>query len=372
MDYSFESIKIKDLVDLLRNNKIDLNPSYQRNFIWSTKDQSELIDTIIKGFPLPNFFLYDNGNGQYEMVDGQQRTTTIYNFAQGKILSSKKSGQKKIQDVKSSFLNYKLPIIFIKNITKKELLNEFYVLINKKGKHLNVPEVNKSEHYDKNFLKLANKVLLYQKLIDLNLFTDAATKRMNDRAFIEELLGYLKMGIKEKKSSVVSLYDKDVNEKEYEELEKHFYQIIDVIHKFNNIKPISKTRYKQKNDFYTLFMFVDENITLSEKVLLYQYKILLLIDGKDKDGRQFIRPTNEDCEALREYANNCVSQSNSKKAREKRLNFFNSILKNKEIDNNKELQSVLEYFVDVFGESKIDLKNIDNYELVNINLLEDA
>ncbi len=372
MDYSFEEVTIEKLVNWLNNDKIDLNPSYQRNFIWSTKDQNELIDTILKGFPLPNFFIYQKPSGNFDMVDGQQRTTTIYSFINGEISSSKNSGKKKINEVRSEFLNYKLPIIFIKNVQDEKLLNDFYVLINKKGKQLNTPEVNKSEHYDKNFLKLANEVLIYQKFIDLNLFTESSSKRMNDRAFVEELLGYLKMGIKEKKYPVNTLYEEDISDEEYIELKNQFHKVIDIIHDFNEITPINKTRYKQKNDFFTLFTFVDENNNLNKDTLLYQYKILLLIDGKDQEGRQFIRPTNEDCPPLREYANNCVSQSNSKNARLNRLKFFNSILKNRDINKNETYQSVLEYLISIFGESKIDLKKIDEYELIDLNLFENV
>jgi len=372
MDYSFEEITIEKLVNWLKHDKIDLNPSYQRNFIWSTNDQNELIDTILKGFPLPNFFLYQKPNGSYEMVDGQQRTTTIYSFLKGDITSSKNSGKKKFQDVNSKFLNYKLPIIFIRNVQDRELLNEFYVLINKKGKQLNTPEVNKSEHHDKNFLRLANEVLIYQKFIDLDLFTDFASKRMNDRAFVEELLGYLKMGIKEKKNPVNTLYEEDISDKEYENLKEEFHQVIDIIHDFNELTPINKTRYKQKNDFFTLFTFINENKGENKDVLLYQYRILLLIDGKDQDGRQFIRPTNEDCPPFREYANNCVSQSNSKNARLNRLSFFNSILKNRDIEKNEDYQSIMGYFVDIFGESKIELIKKGDYELIDLKLIENA
>ena len=58
---------------MMNENKINLRPPYQRNFIWPTKDQKFLIESIKKGYPLPNFFILDNGNGNYEMLDGQQR-----------------------------------------------------------------------------------------------------------------------------------------------------------------------------------------------------------------------------------------------------------------------------------------------------------
>lgn len=369
MKYSFEEITIEQLTNWVKNDKIDLNPSYQRNFIWSTKDQSELIDTILKGFPLPNFFIYEKPDGFYEMVDGQQRTTTIFNFVNGKVSATKIFEKKKISDLDISILQYKLPIIFLRDIQNTEVLNEFYVLINKKGKHLNLPEVYKSEYHDKKFLKLANELLNLQEFIDLNLFTEATSKRMNDRSFVEELLGLIAFGIKDKKQPVEDLFENDITPEQYNELYTSFVNIINVIHRFNKISPLKKTRYKQRNDFYTLFAFVKDNLSQKTEILDYQYRILLILDGNDSKGRQLIRPTNDNCPPLKEYAINCVSQSNSKKAREERLNFFNTILKNINIDKNEEFRQVLKYLAQIFGENNIGLIKMSQFELIDVNKL---
>lgn len=370
MEYSVKEFTVKELVDLIDNDLINLNPDYQRNYIWSPDDQKYLIDTILKKYPLPSFFIYIDDKGKYEMVDGQQRSKTIYRFVKSQIKSSKFTGLKSISDVDSlEVLSYKLPVILIENLLPSDNLRDFYVLINKKGVHLNIPEVNKSEHFDKLFMKLANEVLEYQNLIELDLFTDASIKRMNDRAYIEELLGYLLLGIKEKKKVVESIYKKDITEQEYDELKRTFYAIIDKIAVLNKTKAIKETRYKQKNDFYTLFSFVNENLDISNETLTYQYKILLLLNGSDKVGKQFIRPTNEDSKALKDYANHCVTQSNSSFARENRLKFFNSVLKNKNLEENEILIDVLNFLSEIFGEEKIQLKGVEGYEILDVEIL---
>lgn len=369
MDYSFKEFTIEDLVTLIDRESINLNPDYQRNYIWSSNDQKFLVDTIIKGYPLPSFFVYLDKNGKYEMVDGQQRSKTIYRFINGKISSSKLTGVKSIKDFDSEkILSYKLPFIVIENLETSDNLRDFYVLINKKGVHLNIPEVNKSEFFDKSFLKLANEVLDYQNLIELNLFTETSIKRMNDRAFIEELLGYLKSGIKEKKKAVENIYKEDIDENEYIELRDKFYSIIDRIAILNSLKPIKNTRYKQKNDFYTLFSFINENLNSSQELLNYQYQILLILDGADDDGRQFIRPTNEDCDALKDYATNCVSQSNSINARENRLLFFNSVLKNTDISKNDILIDVVNFLSDIYSKENVQFFKIDKFNLIDVSL----
>lgn len=370
MDYTVKEITIQQLIDLIDKNQIDLNPSYQRNFIWSPDDQKSLIDTILLGYPLPNFFSYKDKSGAYEMVDGQQRSKTIFRFVKGLILSSKKTGSLKFDNVDTKkVLNYRLAFIEIENLTGKDSLRDFYVLINKKGVHLNLSEVNKSEFLDTLFLKLANEVLTYQNLINLNLFTENSTKRMNDRGFIEELLSFLKLGIKEKKKSIQTIYEEDITQEEYEILKDSFYNVIDKIEQLNRIKPISETRYKQKNDFYTLFSFIHLNPSLNIDILKYQYEVLMVLDGVDEEGKQFIRPTNEECNALREYANYCVSQSNSKNARDNRLAFFNSVLLNTNLKNNDKLTDLLNYFSSIFGKENTKLKNVEEFFLLDIDIL---
>lgn len=85
----------------------------------------------------------------------------------------------------------------------------------------------------------------YQNLIELDLFTDAVSKRMNDRSFIEELLGYLQLGIKEKKRSVELIYsEEDITDQEYIILNQKFQKIIDIIYEVQKAKPIKTTSVK--------------------------------------------------------------------------------------------------------------------------------
>jgi hypothetical protein len=92
----------------------------------------------------------------------------------------------------------------------------------------------------------------------------------------------------------------------------------------------------------------------------------VILDGVDEKGRQLIRPSNGECNALKEYANNCVTQSNSKKAREDRLKFFNSILKNQDVENNFALKDVLEYLEEIYKIEEIELISFEDYELIDL------
>lgn len=89
MSFSYDSRPIQTLLNQIRNiNKrdgIDLQPEYQRGYIWSSDFKDKLLYSIIKSYPIGNVSLRirteknDKGAMQ-EVVDGQQRLTTIYNF----------------------------------------------------------------------------------------------------------------------------------------------------------------------------------------------------------------------------------------------------------------------------------------------------
>ena len=52
MKYQIKEITISQLIEWIKRDQINLHPPYQRNFIWSSKDQKLLIDSILKGIPL--------------------------------------------------------------------------------------------------------------------------------------------------------------------------------------------------------------------------------------------------------------------------------------------------------------------------------
>ncbi len=55
-------------------------PEWQRGEVWDTAKKQQLIDSILRGWRLPKFYFVRNGEDEYEVVDGQQRLTAIYEF----------------------------------------------------------------------------------------------------------------------------------------------------------------------------------------------------------------------------------------------------------------------------------------------------
>ncbi len=89
MSFSYDSRPIQTLLNQIRNiNKrdgIDLQPKFQRGYIWSTDFKDKLLYSIIKSYPIGNVSLRvrtekNDKGAMFEVVDGQQRLTTIYKF----------------------------------------------------------------------------------------------------------------------------------------------------------------------------------------------------------------------------------------------------------------------------------------------------
>jgi len=77
-------MSIQEAYRLHRDGKLLVNRKYQRKLVWTEPEKIALIDTILKGFPIPLFLLTErpklHGIGKYEILDGVQRLNAIFSF----------------------------------------------------------------------------------------------------------------------------------------------------------------------------------------------------------------------------------------------------------------------------------------------------
>ena len=355
MIWKQENWPIKKLVDLYKNKKINLSPDYQRNSIWTVKAQKQLIDTILTPQPIPNFFLLKIENDRYEVVDGQQRARTFISFLANLIPSSKGVNFQELPE-KTSFLDYPLNITIILELAAGEVVEDFYTLVNSSGLRLNVPEIRKAKYYDTKFLELATTLAASPGFVTLDLFGSGTINRMNDIELVSELLGLLHSGIADKKNTIEKLYNEDITEEISNKLRSDFNRIVGILGHMNKLYPIKKTRYKQRADLYSLFAFIFKHNLNHESFDKY-YKILLLIEPH-------IRPTQDRCDSLRDYARNCVSQSNGLIAREARAKFLNDLLRGNDSTPNETQMDVMRFLelpdslIEISGAWTVDTRDI--------------
>lgn len=334
MKFTIEIWNVNQLLDLVDSGKLDLNPPYQRNPIWTKPTQKHLIQSIKDGAPIPNLFLFKKDKDKYEMVDGQQRTRALKVFKNTNEIALTKDDT---EFKNGEFLKYEIPITIITEVNEGEYIEEFYYMVNSSGIKLNRPETFKAQYFSTTFLKLVEKLTTGNSFQELNIIPLSSQKRMMDRELVEELCALVLHGITDKKNQVDKLYESDITDKDSESCEEKFNEILTHILRFNKIQPLKETRYRQRNDFYTLFGFIKDNINIDTSVLDYFYRILLVME-------KGIRPTKEACKPLSEYALNCVSQSNSAKARQARVEIFNEVFLNETDTPTATQNEILEFY----------------------------
>ncbi len=77
-------LAVRSLCDQIDDGTISLSPSYQRKFIANDEFVSKLIESIIINVPIPPCYLSQNEDYEFDVIDGQQRLGSIYNFFKNK------------------------------------------------------------------------------------------------------------------------------------------------------------------------------------------------------------------------------------------------------------------------------------------------
>ncbi len=199
---------IAELVDWYRRRDLVVNKEYQRGGgLWPTSAKSYFIDTILKEFPFPKVYFHeridkDTKRPRREIVDGQQRLSTIVDFADSKFalganargFEGKKFDQLS-EDEQNSFYSYTVSVDVIRNAERSEILQMFRRM-NAFTLPLNAPEKRHSEFFGE-FKDWVNTVLdeYGSVLIDWNVFTSRQVVRMADAEFIADVALALEDGI---------------------------------------------------------------------------------------------------------------------------------------------------------------------------------
>lgn len=77
---------LPQIVDSVSKNKwMNLQPEYQRRQVWEKGKQSRFIESLLMNLPVPPIFLFESEYNRYEVMDGQQRLSSILDFYEGRL-----------------------------------------------------------------------------------------------------------------------------------------------------------------------------------------------------------------------------------------------------------------------------------------------
>lgn len=270
-----KTFSINDILTWKKNGELTLSPKYQRNKVWTSNAKSYLIDSIIRGYPIPQIFIRQNidintRKTTREVIDGQQRITTIIEFIDD-IFAIQKSHNKDYagyfynqlpDDVKEAILNYNISFEIIK-IKDDAKIYEMFARLNTNNVVLNRQELRNAQYWGEFKVFIYRKATEYRYLFsEKRIFKDKEFSRMADVEFISSLVLVLLEGIttdsQTKFDNLYKKYDKEFNGLEYIELK--FNKIFNIIENIFYSPMFNSKIFYRKTYFYTLFSAIYHNL----------------------------------------------------------------------------------------------------------------
>lgn len=264
--YDSRTYSINDFVEWDAAKQLELNPRFQRRPVWTDKAKSYLIDTILRGKPIPKVFIRQKINvttktSIREVVDGQQRLRTILSFIKDGFVVSKRHNpeyggllfSQLPEAIQAQVLAYEVSVDLLINLPDPEVLDIFSRL-NSYAVILNEQEKINADHFGP-FKALADKIghKYYHYWTDQDILTPKSIVRMQEVNLVADLLIAMIEGIKSKKQikKFYDLYETNFD-KDVDILEEHFDA---VIVKIGELYPegLSNTEFRRQHLFYSLF-----------------------------------------------------------------------------------------------------------------------
>ena len=121
------------------DGKLNIRPAFQREFIYKEKERNEVIRTIKKNFPLNVMYWVKSDDGNFEVLDGQQRTISICQYVTGEFSVDHMVFDNLTKTEQKEILDYPL-MIYICEGTDKEKL-DWFEIINIAGMELTPQEL---------------------------------------------------------------------------------------------------------------------------------------------------------------------------------------------------------------------------------------
>ncbi|WP_113638508.1 DUF262 domain-containing protein [Nubsella zeaxanthinifaciens] len=264
--------RIQDLVD--ERKSINPKPQYQRTEVWTLSRKQKLVDSIIKGFDLPKFYLRrfeDHPSGYiFEVTDGQQRMRAIWDFVDNIYkLGETKIGDVKLngltfselsQEIRDIILNFELSFSEIYDATEPEI-NELFarlqqgVILNPAELRNAIPSILGAE------LKklLSNPFFASSKIVD---------KRFKHQEYLDHAAAlFFYQNNKDLKAKAMSELYVQLSEEdavdEVKELVAKLKASLDILNKVNAQIP---GYFRNKWAFVDVMNFISKKIEKGEKI----------------------------------------------------------------------------------------------------------
>jgi hypothetical protein len=245
--------------------QLEMKPPFQRNPVWTEAQKSFLIDSVLRGYPIPELYMQEtvteDGKERHIVVDGQQRVRACLEFIEGrftldpvqvpqwpdlKFEELTPEDRKKIYAY--NFIARQLPPV------PDEELRIVFQRLNRNTVMLNGQELRHATYWGE-FIKCMEGLAELDWWSTSGIFTANDVRRMLDIEFISEIAVAYLHGPQNKKASLDKWYA--AYERDFPDRSRVMNVFRVVLGELSHVlSAISTTRWRKKSDFYTLFLVV--------------------------------------------------------------------------------------------------------------------
>ncbi len=209
------------------SGKLTIQPEYQRNYIYASdggKKEVAVIESVLKGYPIGLIYFNKANDSNFEVLDGQQRITSLGRFVTDKFAIKDENGMQYFgsmaEDKKSKILETKL-LIYECEGTESQI-KEWFKTINIAGVPL-VPQELLNAIYSGPFVTLGKEEFSNSQNANIQKWSAYIKGSANRQAFFERALDWASKG------SIDDYMSSHRNDKNINELKKYFNSVIDWI-----------------------------------------------------------------------------------------------------------------------------------------------
>jgi len=208
--------------------QLTIQPEYQRNYIYASDGgmrEQAVIESLLKGYPIGLIYFNKVDNNKYEVLDGQQRITSIGRFVNGKFAIKDENGHEQYfsgmaEDKQEQIMNSKL-LIYECEGTETEI-KEWFKTINIAGVPLNNQELLNAV-YSGPFVTLAKEEFSNSQNSNINKWSAYINGSANRQDFLERALDWISRG------NIGDYMSKHRHDDNINELRDHFNKVINWI-----------------------------------------------------------------------------------------------------------------------------------------------
>lgn len=341
---------VNDLIARQQNGTLVRRPAYQRNMVWTTRQQGLLIDSMIRGVPVPEIYLQviasdDGATESHVVVDGQQRISACLDFVAGKFSLPPEPESRSdwascnfdtlSPEIRRKFRSFKFVARVLPDATTESETRQIFSRLNMTVEALKPQELRHAA-YTGEFIQIVEKTAESPFFAEVGVFS----ARDYLRRFSDELVGEIYFAIlmerlpnkKQDLDQAYAFYErKGLPMESRNNMLRRMGRALDVLSP--HATELRKTRFRNKSDLYSLIYLLGseaERLPAGDEFaralleLLVQFSNTVSIVRRaveGSDGARIIEAQHSEAAALKywEGVSRAASDRNSRLARHEAL-----------------------------------------------------